>query len=263
LALSDERRDPGRYIGPIPAEVDHGRGHGIDETVEIEDSLDIGAREHEHGENISLGLPGGGRAAVVGVRTGTTRGNTVTMDMIDLFDRATVWTGGKISGARQRLDEQTACDEWNGRRLVDHLLAGLAMFAAGPTGGTIAPSTGPPPELVGDDPVAQFEEARQTTITAYSQPGALDSMVKGFGGGVPAAQVLGIAFCDQLIHGWDLAKGTGQDAAMPADLAAAAWQMLEGRLTDESRGSMFKPAVPVADDASTQDKLLAYCGRTP
>jgi hypothetical protein len=36
-----------------------------------------------------------------------------------------------------------------------------------------------------------------------------------------------------------------------------------GRLTDDQRGSGFKPAVDVRDNASTQDKLLAYTGRQP
>lgn len=90
-------------------------------------------------------------------------------------------------------------------------------------------------------------------------------MLKGSSGDVPAMQILGIAFCDQLIHGWDLAKATGQDTTMPEDLAAAAWGFLDGRLPDEARGPgrNFKVAVPVSDDASVQDKLIAYCGRQP
>jgi len=185
------------------------------------------------------------------------------MDTIDLFDRASAWTAGKIAGAEGTLDAETPCDEWTVRRLIDHLLAGLAMFTAGPSGGTFAPPTGPPPQLVGDDPIAQYEDARQATIAAYSEPGVLDGTIKGFGGDGPAAQVLGIAFCDQLIHGWDLATGTGQDATMPGDLAAAAWKMLDGRMSDAARGHNYKPAVPVAGDATTQEKLLAYTGRTP
>jgi len=49
---------------------------------------------------------------------------------------------------------------------------------------------------------------------------------------------------------------------MPADLAAAAWQMLGGRISDASRGpgKNFKTAVHVPEDASFQAKLL---GRPP
>lgn len=187
------------------------------------------------------------------------------MDLLDLFDRATEWTATKVAGAQDQLDANTPCDEWSVRRLLDHMLFAQQMFASGPSGGTIAPPAGPPPELVGNDPAGQYEEARKATVHAYSQPGVLEGTLKGSAGDVPAAQILGIAFCDQLIHGWDLAKATGQDTTMPLDLASAALTMLNGRLPDEARGpgKNFKAAVSVPDDASDQDKLIAYCGRRP
>lgn len=187
------------------------------------------------------------------------------MDILDLFDRATAWTATRIAGAADQLDTQTPCDEWSVGRLIDHLLWGQQMFASGPAGGTIVPPAGPPPELVDADPAGQYEEARKATIHAYSQPGVLEATVKGSSGDVPAMQILGIAFCDQLIHGWDLATATGQDATMPPELAEVAWQFLGGRISDEARGpgKNFKAEVEVSDDASTQDKLVAYCGRTP
>ena len=74
---------------------------------------------------------------------------------------------------------------------------------------------------------------------------------------------LGIAFADQLLHGWDLAKATGQDAAMPDGLADAAFRMIHGRFTDEQRIGVFKPAVPTPPTATRQDELLAYTGRDP
>ena len=69
-----------------------------------------------------------------------------------------------------------------------------------------------PPALIGDDPVATYEQTTQETLHAHREPGVLDK----------TGPMLGIAFCDQLIHGWDLATATGQDATMPDDLAEAA-----------------------------------------
>ena len=74
---------------------------------------------------------------------------------------------------------------------------------------------------------------------------------------------LGIAFSDQLLHGWDLATSTGQDATMPDELPASAYSLIHGRFTDEQRKGVFKPEIAVASDASAQDKLLAYTGRDP
>jgi uncharacterized protein (TIGR03086 family) len=187
------------------------------------------------------------------------------LNLVGLFDRATGWTMTKIGAADGQRQVATPCDEWNVGRLLDHLLDGQALFTAGAAGATISPPSGDPPRLAGNDPVAQYEAARQTTMASYSQPGVLAGMVNTPFGPMPAAQFLGIAVCDQLIHGWDLAQGTGQDSTMPADLAAAAWQMLGGRIADASRGPAknFKTAIAVAEDASFQDKLLGYTGRQP
>jgi hypothetical protein len=44
----------------------------------------------------------------------------------------------------------------------------------------------------------------------------------------------------------------------PAD---AAYQTIHGRFTDEQRKGVFKPEIPVANDASPHERLLAYTGR--
>ena len=50
---------------------------------------------------------------------------------------------------------------------------------------------------------------------------------------------------------------------MPAGLAEAAYEMIHGRFTEEQRKGVFKPAIAIADDASSQERLLAYTGRQP
>ena len=54
---------------------------------------------------------------------------------------------------------------------------------------------------------------------------------------------LGIAFADQLLHGWDLAKSTGQDTTMPNGLPDVAFELIHGRFTEEQRKGVFKPEV--------------------
>lgn len=54
--------------------------------------------------------------------------------------------------------------------------------------------------------------------------------------------MLGVAFSNQLLHSWDLAKATGQDATMPDGLPDAAYDTIHGRFTDEQRVGVFKLA---------------------
>ena len=64
------------------------------------------------------------------------------MDLIALFDRATAWTGSKIAAADGQRQAATPCDEWNVARLLDHLLHGQAIFAAGAAGEVVGPPSG-------------------------------------------------------------------------------------------------------------------------
>ena len=90
-------------------------------------------------------------------------------------------------------------------------------------------------------------------IDAYAPDGVIERM----------GPSLGIAFSDQLLHGWDLARATKQDATMPDSLAAAAYDSIHGLFTDEQRKGVFGPEIAVGDDATPQQRLLAYTGRDP
>lgn len=174
------------------------------------------------------------------------------MDVLDLYDRSTAWVASKFPAAMDHLDARTPCEEWTVRDLMNHLIQGQQLFAGAADGKSAAPPPGRPPELLGDDPARQYEEGRRATLAAFRRPGVAEK----------AGPALGIAFADQLVHGWDLAHATGQDDTMPEDLAAAAFAMLDGRMPDDQRGPFFKPAVPTSDDAAPQERLLAYAGRS-
>jgi uncharacterized protein (TIGR03086 family) len=90
-------------------------------------------------------------------------------------------------------------------------------------------------------------------LRTYGEPGVIEK----------TGPSLGIAFGDQLLHGWDLAKATSQDATMPDGLPEAAYEIIHGRFTEDQRKGVFKPEVEVAPSASPQARLLAYTGRNP
>ena len=176
------------------------------------------------------------------------------MDLLDLFERGTGWTASKIEPAAGTLDTPTGCEGWNVGTLIDHMIDTQRYFAATARGEEASLPDPSPPSLIGDDPAGAYAAATKETLRAFGEPGVLEK----------TGPSIGIAFVDQLVHGWDLATATGQDATMPDDLAAAAFSMIDGRLTDEQRqGGGFKPAVAVPPSAPVQDKLVGYTGRQP
>jgi hypothetical protein len=127
-------------------------------------------------------------------------------------------------------------------------------FVGAARGDNVAVSlSGDPPDLLSDDPISDFEEARAETLRIFGEPGVIER----------TGLALAALFGDQLIHGWDLAVSTGQDATMPEGLPEAAYAIIDGRWPQEQRTGVLKPEVSIAPDSSVQEKLLAYSGRDP
>ena len=174
-------------------------------------------------------------------------------DLLELYERASEWSVGKVLGATAELSTATGCDEWDVRTLLNHMLDTQRFFVGNARGQEASPPSPTPPNLLTDDAAADFQRARAETIATFGKPGVIEK----------TGPSLGIAFSDQLLHGWDLAKATGQDATMPAGLPEAAYAIVHGRFTEDQRKGVFKPEIEIGADASPQDRLLAYTGRDP
>ena len=166
---------------------------------------------------------------------------------------APAWTSTKVAGAESKLDSPSSCDGWSVRTLMSHMLETQKYFVGAARGEDGSPPSSTPPDLVSDDPSTDFARARDETLRTFEEPGVIDR----------TGPALGIAFSDQLLHGWDLATSTAQETTMPEGLPEAAYAIIHGRFTDDQRKGVFKAEIAVAQDASAQDKLLAYTGRDP
>jgi uncharacterized protein (TIGR03086 family) len=175
------------------------------------------------------------------------------IDLLDSYARASEWTLSKVAGAVGNMEAPTPCDDWDVRTLLNHMLETQRFFLSAARGVDVDPPGPDPSELLGPDPVADFEGGRARMLESFGEPGVIER----------SGSPLAIAFSDQLLHGWDLAMATNQDATMPAGLAAEAFDTIHGRLTDDQRRGVFKPEIEVGEDATAQEKLLAYTGRDP
>lgn len=105
--------------------------------------------------------------------------------------------------------------------------------------------------------------ALDAMVAAWRAPGAWEGMTRAGGVDLPG-QVAGMVALNELVlHGWDLAKATGQpfdaeDAHLHSSLALLA--ELGG---GPPGASPFGPPVPVAEDAPLLDRAVARSGRRP
>jgi hypothetical protein len=68
------------------------------------------------------------------------------------------------------------------------------------------------------------------------------------------------------VHGWDLARATGQSLPEDPGVAAWLWGSSWPALSDEVRNehpSIFAPEIPIAAERPTLDRLLGFLGRDP
>src|SRR5919199_6492345 len=159
-------------------------------------------------------------------------------------------------------DEQwalpTPCTEWNVRDLVNHLVRGNGLFAAILRGE-------PPPaatDVLGDRPLAAYRDSASALLDAFRQPGALERVVTVPFGTVPGRVALHLRSTELLVHGWDLARATGQAVHFPEEMAEQELAFTRASLSQIPPGrTPFGPPQPVAEDAPAVDRLAALLGR--
>ena len=186
------------------------------------------------------------------------------MDLTAVYERSLAATGRLVDGVQpEQLQDPTPCQAWDLRLLLHHVIGANFMFAGVAAGGIMDPG-GEMPDLTTLDPSAVYAESAAAVLAAWREPGALDRRCHLSFGDMPARATMAIHLLDTVVHGWDVAKATGQDTTIDPELAAAALVVAEGMISDALRATgAFGPPVPVPADAPVGDRLVAFTGRRP
>lgn len=183
---------------------------------------------------------------------------------VAMFDRAVESTDEVVAGiSKDQLDGDTPCTEWSVRDLLNHLIGELEMVAAAGAG---EPAPTSDTDYTSEDHAAAYRAAAAGARDAFAAPGAMGKKFAMPWGETPGQALLGLVLADVVVHGWDLARGTAQEIAIPDDVAEAVYGMTSGMMEPKGsfpRGTSFAPPVEVPDDAPIRDKMLAYLGRRP
>ena len=119
-------------------------------------------------------------------------------------------------------------------------------------------------DLLGDDPASAYSRSATSVDTAWRDPALLDRTFELPIGVLPGRAALTLHLVETIIHGWDLAKATGQQQAFDPDVVQAATQFVQPNAPGERPPSAaFAAPVPVEDDLPEIDRLAAFLGRTP
>ncbi|MDY7106562.1 MAG: TIGR03086 family metal-binding protein [Actinomycetota bacterium] len=182
--------------------------------------------------------------------------------MLELLEEAVPEIDRLIDGINgARWAAPTPCEDMDVLGLVEHVVGGLEQFAAIPTGadGALGEVT-----LTPEAALDAFRAASNRMVSRWAGAGAADRSYAMPWGETPGTMLLGFMVLEELTHGWDLARATGQVAGFSDELAARTLELARGYDDATIRvPGMFGPAVPVADDASALDRLAAFLGRDP
>ncbi|MBM7771773.1 uncharacterized protein (TIGR03086 family) [Actinokineospora baliensis] len=180
------------------------------------------------------------------------------MDVRPLYRRATDHTGHLIDAlSDDQLNLLTPCSQWRVREVIAHLVDNRNRLLNNLTGGTPAPEA---------DLRTGFRTTTEALITAFADDALLETPYELLGTQYNAATALFVDFADTLVHGWDIGVAMGRDVELPEDLAAVAVKGISRWPEDGTiwgPGGLFGEKLPVSEDASPQERLLAITGRSP
>lgn len=164
-----------------------------------------------------------------------------------------------------QLDGSTPCENYQVSGLVQHVI-GLTQAFTDAAGKTAAGSRPPEPTAKADLPDGwrdKITSQLEGLVDAWRDPAAWEGMTEAGGVQLPGDAAAGVALQEIVVHGWDLARATGQEFDVDAGLLEELQGITAGFSSDEGVPGLFGPRVPVADDAPPLDRIIGMTGRDP
>jgi uncharacterized protein (TIGR03086 family) len=163
--------------------------------------------------------------------------------------------------SHSRADQErlpTPCTEWDVRALVNHTVYDVQNFTA-------AVSSGERPavdaDFIGMNWTDAYGASSDLLLDAWRQRGTVGTLQVGTRQ-VAASWLAGMHLFSVTVHGWDIAKATGQSTDLDPEVGEAALGFARENL-EPFRGRMFGPEVSVPEHTPLYERLAAFCGRRP
>jgi uncharacterized protein (TIGR03086 family) len=187
------------------------------------------------------------------------------MDPLD-FGPATTTMARLVTGVRDdQLTAPTPCPDYTVADLVDHIRVLAFAFTESARKGDV-----PAGEGRGD--ASRLQTGWRDEITAHlaelaeawHEPAAYDGMTMAGPIEMPGEAAALVALDEVVVHGWDLARSTGQHFEVDDAAAAACLAFVESfDAPADDEGGLFGPPVTVPADADVVDRLIGATGRDP
>jgi uncharacterized protein (TIGR03086 family) len=156
-----------------------------------------------------------------------------------------------------RWDDPSPCEGWSARDVVAHMVEWMPAFL-----GSIGTPIAPGPDATTDPAAAWDHLAAEIQAVLDDPERAGREITHEHLGTLTVERAIGMTMTgDVLVHTWDVARATGGDETLPADLVRQQADGMEAMGDALEQSGQFGPRVTVPDDADDQTRMLALSGR--
>jgi uncharacterized protein (TIGR03086 family) len=162
------------------------------------------------------------------------------------------------------LDDPGLCGDWDLRTLLNHLILWTSYSAERRAHGESVAEDLMSKDFTAD-PGFREDYAKQLkkAVDAWSVPQAWEGTRDMMGTATPATDIGAMLIMEMALHGWDVARATGQEYHATDALAAVVEQTVKAQAELFRQYDGFADPVKTADDATAFAKALALSGRDP
>ncbi|MFF4149522.1 TIGR03086 family metal-binding protein [Streptomyces sp. NPDC001651] len=167
-----------------------------------------------------------------------------------------------------QLAAPTPCPDLAVRHLLGHLLGlSVAFRDAGRKDLGVTTDTSPDSAVpdVGPGWREELPKVLDELAEVWRAPGPWTGTTRAGGIDMPGAVAGAVAVDELVIHGWDLARATGQPYDPDPAAVRASYEFLSAAADENGRdgSGIFGPVVPVPDGAPLLDRAVGLSGRNP
>jgi uncharacterized protein (TIGR03086 family) len=162
------------------------------------------------------------------------------------------------------MDAPTPCNDWDLRTLLNHLILWTAYSAERRAHGESVAEDLMSKDFTAD-PGFREDYARQIgqAVRAWADPKAWAGEIGVMGDATPAADVGAMLVMEMALHGWDVARATGQEYVLDEAAAEAVLDSVEAQAELFRKYQGFADAIQAPGNATAFDRALSLSGRDP
>jgi uncharacterized protein (TIGR03086 family) len=168
------------------------------------------------------------------------------------------------NSASEPLDAPTPCGDWDLRTLLNHTILWTSYSAERRAHGESVAEDLMSKDFTAD-PGFREDYAKQIrkAVDAWSAPEAWAGTRDMMGSATPAADIGAMLIMEMALHGWDVAKATGQEYRATDALGEVVEQTVKAQADLFRQYQGFADAVETDKKATAFDRALALSGRDP